>query len=291
MPPQPKSRLQQLMLLRNRLRGLDPTKWSNIESWAAGALAILRREFPDHVDDFKDLAKEPRWVVSLLARSTSISHNQRAINDAAARELQQNNSMAQSVKRQLSTFINGLIEAEEISEQRVAHDPSVANAKASIPLVEKSRKVFVVHGHDGEMKESVARTLTQLDLIPIILHEQPSQSRTLIEKFESESDVGYAVVILSDDDVGCEKNADVSLARRRPRQNVILELGYFVGKLTRSNVFALKCDTDIELPSDYHGVGYTTYDKSRYWKLELVRELKSAGYTVDANALVNAGGQ
>ena len=37
-----------------------------------------------------------------------------------------------------------------------------------------SRKNFVVHGHDNEAKESVARFLEKLGLEPIILHEQPS---------------------------------------------------------------------------------------------------------------------
>ncbi len=75
-------------------------------------------------------------------------------------------------------------------------------------------------------------------------------------------------------------------ARARARQNVVLELGYFVGKLGRARVFALKRDTDIELPNDISGVVYTSYDSQGHWQFELVRELKAVGYAVDANALI-----
>jgi len=69
-----------------------------------------------------------------------------------------------------------------------------------------SQKVFVVHGHDGEAKESVARCLEKLGLTAVILHEQPNQGRTIIEKFEDYADVGYAVVLLTPDDVGASKS-------------------------------------------------------------------------------------
>jgi predicted nucleotide-binding protein len=75
-------------------------------------------------------------------------------------------------------------------------------------------------------------------------------------------------------------------ARPRPRQNVVLELGYFVGKLSRERVFALKRDGNLELPTDISGVAYTLYDGAGHWRFELVRELKAVGYTVDANALL-----
>jgi hypothetical protein len=80
--------------------------------------------------------------------------------------------------------------------------------------VSLSRKVFVVHGHDTEAKESVARFIERLGLEPIILHEQPSSGRTLIEKFEVFADVGFAVVLLTPDDVGAAAGEESKLKAR-----------------------------------------------------------------------------
>ncbi|MCC7425218.1 MAG: nucleotide-binding protein [Planctomycetaceae bacterium] len=136
------------------------------------------------------------------------------------------------------------------------------------------------------MKQEVARTLERLNLKPIILHEQPNGGKTLIEKFEANADVGFAVVLLSDDDRGFVKTATAKSARLRARQNVILELGYFVGKLSRKRVMALQ-KGDLELPSDFGGIAYTSFDSGGGWRYELVKELQAAGYTVDANKLTS----
>lgn len=144
-----------------------------------------------------------------------------------------------------------------------------------------SDSVFVVHGHDNEAKEAVARFLTQLGIRPIILHERPNMGRTIIEKLEANSAVGFAVVLLTPDDVGANSRTP-ELSRPRARQNVVLELGLFIGLLGRGRVCALRSD-DIELPSDYSGVIYIPFDSGGGWKLELVRELKSAGFSIDAN--------
>ena len=150
----------------------------------------------------------------------------------------------------------------------------------------QSNKVFVVHGHDEEMKQHVARTLTQIGLSPVILHEQPNSGKTIIEKFETNADVSFAVVLLSPDEMAFPAEMDAKSAKPRARQNVVLELGYFIGKLGRKHVFALKRDENLELPSDISGVVYTAYDTAGHWRFELVRELKAVGYGVDANQLL-----
>jgi predicted nucleotide-binding protein len=149
----------------------------------------------------------------------------------------------------------------------------------------QSNRIFVVHGHDGEMKESVARALEKLGLEPIILHEMPNKGLTIIEKFEDFSDVNFAVVLLSPDDMGYSKSDFPDGAKPRARQNVIFELGFFIGKLGRNRVAALYRGEDIEIPSDYDGVVYIPYDTSDGWKLKLVRELKECGYDIDMNKL------
>jgi predicted nucleotide-binding protein len=152
-----------------------------------------------------------------------------------------------------------------------------------------SNKVFIVHGHDDAMKLDVARTLEFLDLEAIILHEQGDLGLTVIEKFEQNAlDCNFAVVLLSPDDLGFTKDSNPHEAKYRARQNVVLELGYFVGKLGRSRVLPLVKNAStgsLEIPSDFAGVVYTPYDSGGGWKMGLLQYLDAAGYRVDANKL------
>ncbi|MBU4220826.1 MAG: nucleotide-binding protein [Euryarchaeota archaeon] len=152
--------------------------------------------------------------------------------------------------------------------------------------VSKNKKVFIVHGHDKEMKQAVARVLEKLDLEPIILHEEPNKGRTVIEKVEDCSeDTQFAIVLLSPDDRGCKVNNFPKSAKLRARQNVILEMGYFIGKLGRNNVLGIvKEENDFERPSDIFGILFTPFKTG--WELEMVKELQSCGYNVDANKLL-----
>jgi predicted nucleotide-binding protein len=151
----------------------------------------------------------------------------------------------------------------------------------------QSNQIFIVHGHDNEMKETVARALKNIGLEPIILHEQENLGKTIIEKFESCSEnVSFAIVLLSPDDLGYKKDQPPESAMFRARQNVILELGYFMGKLGRKNVVALhRSGTNFELPSDILGILYIPFDPYNGWKLSLAKELKGAGYDIDFGKL------
>jgi predicted nucleotide-binding protein len=144
-----------------------------------------------------------------------------------------------------------------------------------------TRKVFVVHGHDEAAREAMARFLEKIGLEAIILHEKPDEGRTVIEKFETHaSQVSFAVVLLTPDDLGGPASAPAQTARAR--QNVIFELGYFVGKLGRGRA-CLLCKGEVEIPSDLYRVIHTDMDVADGWKLKLVRELKAAGLDFDAN--------
>ena len=177
---------------------------------------------------------------------------------------------------------------ESISE-RLELIPISENIKTvldqSLPqLSPMSNKVFVVHGHDEGAREMTARFLERLHLEPIILHEKASRGRTIIEKLEHYADAAYAVVLLTPDDEGREKSSQRTL-RDRARQNVILELGYFIGQLGRSRVCALHRG-DIEIPTDYLGVMFVSLDEGGGWQLRLARELKAAGFNIDMNMAV-----
>ncbi|NPE28179.1 nucleotide-binding protein [Methanococcoides sp. SA1] len=161
--------------------------------------------------------------------------------------------------------------------------------RESMKMIEENttnEKIFIVHGHDEEMKQTVARIIGKLDLKPIILHEQANGGKTIIEKFETHSnDVSFAIVLLSPDDKGCTISSFPDDSNFRARQNVILELGYFIGKLGRDRVFVLhKNSSDFELPSDIMGVLYTPYIEG--WEFKFVKELQVCGYEVDANQLL-----
>ncbi len=146
----------------------------------------------------------------------------------------------------------------------------------------RSKEVFVVHGHDEAIREKVARFLEKLGLTPIILHEKANRGRTIIEKFTEHSNVAFAVVLLTPDDFGRQKNATPSDDSPRARQNVIFELGYFMGKLGRDRVAALH-SPGVEILSDFSGVAYIPIEPSDAWQLLLARELSAAGLPIDMN--------
>lgn len=151
---------------------------------------------------------------------------------------------------------------------------------------QKSRgnRVFIVHGHDAGFKETVARFVSKLRLEPVILHEQANVGRTIIEKLEQHLAVDFAIVLLTADDIGALV-VNASDLRPRARQNVVLELGLFLGALGRSRVCALHGD-GVELPLDFDGVVYVPIDVGRAWKFTLAREIKAAGLAVDMNLAV-----
>lgn len=149
---------------------------------------------------------------------------------------------------------------------------------------ETMRKVFIVHGHDELMKQATARFVTKLGLEPVILHEQPNGGRTIIEKFLDHSDVGFALVLLSGDDKGGLASSTADGYQLRARQNVIFELGYFIGRLDRSRVVALHTP-GVEIPSDYSGVIFVSFDKNGLWELAVGKEMRAVGLKVDLNKL------
>lgn len=148
----------------------------------------------------------------------------------------------------------------------------------------RNPSVFLVHGRDEGIRESVARFLEKLGLSVTILHEHANKGRTIIEKFEEFADVGFAVVLLTGDDRGGLAETPPKDFHPRARQNVILELGFFLGKLGRERVCALY-EPGVDIPSDFSGILFVEIDLKRRWHVELARELKAAGFAVDMNRL------
>lgn len=182
--------------------------------------------------------------------------------------------------------LEGLLAKFEEEPSSQVSSASSRAAVGKVPSMAATREIFVVHGHDGEAKETVARFLEKLELDPIILHEQPNQGRTLIEKFEtSSSGVAFAVVLLTPDDLGGVAGDSPEL-HPRARQNVILELGYFLGRLGRTRVCALH-KGGVELPSDFQGVVYIEFDPAGAWRTKLAQEFVEAKLTIKIEGLIN----
>ena len=180
-----------------------------------------------------------------------------------------------------------------------------------------SKSVFIVHGSNHEPMKELKTMLLEFGLNPVVLHEQPSGSRTIVEKLEKYSDVGYVFVVLTADDVGLDASSFASIMKRmreryreppetltdkerakrivgyvedtkeliksmneRSRQNVVLEFGFFIGLLGRDKVCCLY-KGDVELPSDMHGIVYIRFEKSvEEIRLKIMKELKEAGYEI-----------
>ncbi len=156
---------------------------------------------------------------------------------------------------------------------------------SAMPQSTYGNEVFIVHGHDDEAKETVARFVENFGIEATILHEQANRGQTIPEKFEEHAgEAGFAIILLTPDDVGASKD-ETDAPKPRARQNVVLELGYFWGRLGRGRVCVLY-KGGVELPSDMQGLLYVPMDISEGWKLKLAREMKQAGLPVDPQKLL-----
>jgi len=129
---------------------------------------------------------------------------------------------------------------------------SVSKPQKSIGKI----KVFVVHGRELQPRDELKEILEkEFNLEPVILMDQANGGKTLIEKFENNTlEVNYAFVILTPDDYGHLNDRPFAKTEPRARQNVILELGYFVGKIGRDKVCCIRKGEKSLFPSDLHGL-------------------------------------
>ena len=174
----------------------------------------------------------------------------------------------ETTKKEFERYIGDF---EDESETAYAKDKRITN-----------NKVFIVHGHDGELKEKVARRLEQQGIEAIILSEQANRGKTIIEKLEAYSDVHAAIILFTSDDLGAAKEEKEN-EKYRARQNVVFESGYFMGYLGRENIIMI-ADENVEIPGDLSGMVYTTRDN---WEFEMLKELNAAGMKIDMNKLLS----
>jgi predicted nucleotide-binding protein len=210
----------------------------------------------------------------------------------------------------------------EIMAKEIVTSKTNENNKLIRKQKSDNERVFIVHGTDYEPVKELKAILQEVEIKPIILHEQPSKGMTIIEKLETYSNVGFAFIILTPDDLGLSKKelakivsemsrekptqdelkkylSRLSLGQRteifaeafnhckdKARQNVVLEFGYFIGKIGRSKVCCLY-KGDLELPSDMHGICYLHFNGSvNEVKETIFNELKASGFDLKPKLLV-----
>ncbi len=144
--------------------------------------------------------------------------------------------------------------------------------------------ILLVHGRDEATKESLLEFLEKLGLHPLVLHEQPDGGRSLIEKSEEFSNILFAIILITPDDIAAPRHKPKE-TQVRVSQNVIFELGYLMGKLGRRRVCALYKE-GVEIPSDYSGTVYIPMDSRGAWRLLIAKEVKQAGIEVDLNKAI-----
>lgn len=252
-------RLTQLIKEIEELTKLPSSAHPMFKVWKSNVQRILLKLFGNgiHLEQFSEIKFYPGTLY---------------VSESKNRELKRNR------------LTNGLKESLDLLNAFISEIPtnSIQNTNSNNIKLD-NKKVFLVHGHDDEMLLKVKDFVRSLDLSPIILHEKADEGDTVIEKFERHSNVAFAIILLSPDDVGYQKDKEDE-KRPRARQNVILEMGYYLAKLTRKGVRALYIE-GVEIPSDYNGVLFIKFEGDD-WKLKLAKEMKASGLDVDLNKLV-----
>ena len=260
----------------------------------------------DQISSYEDLDKARRdinnWSRYNLDLLTKLFENRHIVgyinfyhDDLTVPEMQQiidsgdtlpDNATYQSDMAESISSLEGIRDRLELFVVLDTSQSTYSNNKVpENPICNLGDDVFIVHGHDEAAKHTIAGFVRAFDLNPIILDEKANEGQTIIEKFEAHAgQAGYAIVLLTPDDVGAPKG-EQEQPKPRARQNVILELGYFLGALGREQVCVLHKEK-VELPSDIHGILYVSMDSNEGWKFKLAREMKQAGLPIDLNKLV-----
>lgn len=245
------------------------------------------------VEDFNNLKNEySSWHdynLELLKQSFNKTHNEyRDDYDNTGEWRGMFLGGRQSPAEELKEFAEKFTSKIDILKKLVQKLPLLKSSVEDVSPVSDDKlemnmsQVFIVHGHDDLAKVETARFIEKLGFEPIILHEQASSGKTIIEKIENYSNVGFGVVLYTACDVGAKKGEEANL-KSRARQNVVFEHGYLIGKIGRENVAAL-VKGNVETPNDISGVVYLSMDSD--WKLDLAKELRESGYTVDMNKVI-----
>ncbi|GIF20236.1 putative nucleotide-binding protein [Actinoplanes tereljensis] len=247
--------VQELKSLKDAAAGPEVQRDGAVhDAWKAKAAAVMRQALGDESPTLQQFNK--------------IGYHIGIYSGALGEAERDRQYFAQQVQRAAALIEAAIFEAELASDDG-----------PPTPEAERPKTIFLVHGHDAA-RYDVARFVERITgMSPVILAEQASRGKTLVEKFEEHAaDATYAIVLLTPDDVGRVKGAGSAADQPRARQNVVFELGFFFGKLGRDRVAVI--NSGVEKPSDVHGLNYIDYPGGK-WQLELAKELHAAGISVD----------
>jgi predicted nucleotide-binding protein len=149
------------------------------------------------------------------------------------------------------------------------------------------RRILVVSGTDEVMKQTLTGALRKLGLASVVMSEEPSQGKKIVDRFPDYADVGFAVVLLSPDVYVYPKGEEATKRERTPKIDVILMFGFLLGKLGKDRVLAFyKESPKFAFPIGFEGVKFIALDDRDSWKHTLIRELQGCGYIIDAERLL-----
>lgn len=249
----------------NTLQSYEATK-NEYSKWDSFNAELLKRIFTT-----EELANEYSWWgIAVMGGRRSLGEQIAELNKDIDKKIHR----LDSIIERLELFSLDSAQRAESNLNEGEESPSA-----------RSKKVFVVHGHDEVAKTNLEVFLHEIGLEPVVLHRQADEGLTIIEKFEKHSEVGYAFILLTPDEIAYlksdESKADDQRKKEaRARPNVIFEFGYFVGKLGRARVCCLYTG-DVSLPSDVSGMIYKKFggsiDEVAY---SIIKDLKASGYAI-----------
>ncbi|MEQ8909400.1 MAG: nucleotide-binding protein [Vicingaceae bacterium] len=149
-------------------------------------------------------------------------------------------------------------------------------------IIQENKQIFIVHGRNIAMRDAVTSLLGKLRLEYKVLENEYNNGETVIEKFlRNANECQYAIVLFSADDLG-KLNSEDGILKPRVRQNVVLELGFFLSHVGRKNIVVLHETVEgLEKPSDFNGVVYEAFDQYGAWKQKLIREMRKSGIFIE----------
>lgn len=171
------------------------------------------------------------------------------------------------------------------------------------PHIQNNRRIFIVHGRNETKKAELKDFLKRINTEPIILDEQKRVGKTLLDKFEYYGNsCSFAIILMTGDDFGglgdfviptilsqiTDEEAEIKEKNKpietRARQNVIIEFGYFWGRLGLKKICVLYED-GVKMPSDVLGISYFSLDNLGNWKNKIAEELDDQGIKIDMSLL------
>jgi predicted nucleotide-binding protein len=243
----------------------DREQWTNWPATDETSFGHGQWEFPDNLDDAKSLSYDIYKSVATYEKNWA---------DNFAFSLFRQKSLGDSFYKLNSNFMGYF---EQALEEIVNANPELED---NTPKTNNNKTAFIIHGHDIELKTEVQLLLKRAGVSSIVLHEQADKGRTIIDKLVGETQIaGYAIALLTPDDLTQDGST-------RARQNVILEIGYFLGLLGKERIRMI-VKGEVEIPSDLQGILYEKHDKSGAWKIKLLKELQAVGIYVDIQAAIN----